>query len=168
MKTTSHSVGGWLTTPSRASGDWLRETQRECFMIGCEHTQQGRQWLDENAQRVTSADVVLLYSCCTHTPLVCCTPETLCDWPGVDDLMRWKQQTLLGVENKGSALFNLMNVWVSDLHSILYQCDFILVATLWFQRPKITFEPAVYKRMRVPVNAQDTLRIHTEKILETG
>lgn len=82
----------WLSAGPR--GDWLRETQRECFMIGCEHTQQGQQWLDESAQRVTGADAVLLYSCCTrlpHTPLVCCTPETLCDWPGVDDLMRWKQ-----------------------------------------------------------------------------
>lgn len=53
-------------SPAGPQGDWLRETQRECFMIGCEHTQQERQWLDESSQHVTSADVVPLYSCCTR------------------------------------------------------------------------------------------------------
>lgn len=91
---TSNSVELGSQLQAGLQGDWLRETQRECFMIGCEHTQQGRQGLDESSQRVTYADVVLLYSCCAqlpHTPLVCCTPETLCDWPGVDNLMRWEQ-----------------------------------------------------------------------------
>ena len=100
--------------PAGPQGDWLRETQRECFMIGCEHTQQGRQWLDESAQRVTTADVVLLYSCCTHlphNPLVCLTLETFCDWPGVETDR--KKQTLLGVGNKDLALFNPLNVWLS-------------------------------------------------------
>lgn len=86
-----HHFGSHLS--AGPEGDWLRETQQECFMIGCEHTQQGQQWLDESAQHVTGADVVPLRSCSTRLSLVCCIPKTLCDWPGMGALMRCNNTT---------------------------------------------------------------------------
>lgn len=138
----------WLSKPSRASR-WLAERNAAGMFYDWlrTHTQQGQPWLDEGAQRVTGADVVLLYSCCTqlpHIPLVCRTPETLCDWSGVDNLMRWKQIGRNGHfwELKIKArlyLISWMYERVSDLCSVRseYQCGFILDATLWFERLKV-------------------------------